>query len=127
MVGEAGKMVRFSECLSYQGFELSSDFFEKVLVKVQRELKNSSSYWKFEFIGGSSYSQECTVVYISLLLIITLPFTCGERKICSTIKKSQNIMHMIVDQFEYVEFDGDFHFILFFYFFTFFRLESFLG
>ena len=37
------------------GFELSSDFYEKVLVKVQRELKNSSSssssYWKFELSG----------------------------------------------------------------------------
>ena len=31
-----------------------------------------------------------------LLLIITLGFTCGERKICSTIKKCQNIMNMIV-------------------------------
>ena len=25
-----------------------------------------------------------------------LPFTCGERKICSTIKNSQNIMNMVV-------------------------------
>ena len=32
-------------------FELSSDFYEKVLVKVQREFKNSSSYWKFELSG----------------------------------------------------------------------------
>ena len=32
----------------------------------------------------------------SLLLIITLSFTCGENKICLTIKKSQNIMNMIV-------------------------------
>ena len=31
-----------------------------------------------------------------LLLIITLRFTCGERKIWSNIKKSQNIMTMIV-------------------------------
>ena len=53
-------MVRLSECSSYRGFELSSDFYEKVLVKVQGEFKNSSSYWKFELsgvrvIGGSSY------------------------------------------------------------------------
>ena len=27
---------------------------------------------------------------------ITLHFTCGERKICSTIKRFQNIMNMIV-------------------------------
>ena len=31
----------------------------------------------------------------TLLLIITPCFTCGERKICSTIRKSQNIMNMI--------------------------------
>ena len=37
-----------------------------------------------------------SLVYTSLLLIITLRFTCGESKICSTIKKSQNIMNMIV-------------------------------
>ena len=29
-------------------------------------------------------------------------FTCGERKICSTIEKFQNIMNMIVAQFVYV-------------------------
>ena len=34
----------------------------------------------------------------SLLLIITLRFTCGGRKIYSTIKKSQNIMNMILDK-----------------------------
>ena len=37
------------------------------------------------------------LVYTSLLLIITLRFTCGERKIFSTIRKSQNIMKMIVE------------------------------
>ena len=36
------------------------------------------------------------LVYTSLLLIITLRFTCDERKICSSIKGSQNIMNMIV-------------------------------
>ena len=45
------KIVRVIECSSYRGFELSSDFYEKVLVKVQREFKNSSSYWKFELSG----------------------------------------------------------------------------
>ena len=34
----------------------------------------------------------------SLLLIITLRFTCGGRKIYSTIKKSQNILNMILDK-----------------------------
>ena len=38
------------------------------------------------------------LVYTSLLLITTLRFTCGETKICSTIKMSQNIMKMIVGQ-----------------------------
>ena len=36
-------------------------------------------------------------LYASLLVIITLRFTCSERKICSTIKKSQDIMNMIVE------------------------------
>ena len=34
-------------------------------------------------------------VYARLLLIIMLRFTCGERKICSNIEKSQYIMDMI--------------------------------
>ena len=37
--------------------------------------------------------------YTSLLIITSLRFTCGEREICSTIKKSQNIMNMTVDFF----------------------------
>ena len=36
--------------------------------------------------------------YTSLLLIITLRFTCGERKIRSTTKKFENVMNMIVSQ-----------------------------
>ena len=44
-------MVRLSECSSYRWFELSSDIYEKVLVKVQREFISSSSYWKFELSG----------------------------------------------------------------------------
>ena len=35
------------------------------------------------------------LLYTTLLLIISLRFTCGERKISSIIKKSQNIMNMI--------------------------------
>ena len=38
------------------------------------------------------------LVHTSLLLIITLRFTCGGRKIYSTTKKSQNIMNMILDK-----------------------------
>ena len=44
-------MVQISECLSYREFELSSDFYEKVLMKVQWEFKNKSSYWKFQLSG----------------------------------------------------------------------------
>ena len=51
MVQATGKMVRLSECSSYWGFELSSDFYEEVLVKVQQEFKNSSSYRRFELSG----------------------------------------------------------------------------
>ena len=51
MVQGTGKMVRLSECSSYRGFELSSDFYEKVLVKVQRESKTSSSYRGFNLSG----------------------------------------------------------------------------
>ena len=35
-------------------------------------------------------------VYTSLFLLIIIRFTCGKRKICSNIKKSQNIINMIV-------------------------------
>ena len=35
------------------------------------------------------------LAYTSLLLITTLQFTGGERRICSVIKKSQNIMNII--------------------------------
>ena len=36
------------------------------------------------------------LIYTSLLPIITLPFACGESKICSIIKKSQNIIKIVV-------------------------------
>ena len=36
------------------------------------------------------------LVYASFLLIIMLRFTCGERKVFATIKKSQNFMNVIV-------------------------------
>ena len=36
-------------------------------------------------------------VYTSLLLVIMLRFTCGERKTLSTNKKSQNILNMIAE------------------------------
>ena len=41
------------------------------------------------------------VVYTGLLVIITLRFACGEKKICSTIKRPQSIMNTIADWFEY--------------------------
>ena len=37
------------------------------------------------------------LIYTSLLLIIILHFTYGEREVCSTIRKAQNIVNMIVD------------------------------
>ena len=37
-----------------------------------------------------------SLVYTCLSSVITLHFTCGERKICSIIRKSQNILSMIV-------------------------------
>ena len=40
------------------------------------------------------------LVYTSFIIITTLRFTCGERKICATIKKSENVMNMIVVHFE---------------------------
>ena len=46
-------MVWLSECSSYRGFELSSNFYEKVLVKVQRDVI-------VQVIGSLSY-RECTV------------------------------------------------------------------
>ena len=36
------------------------------------------------------------LAYTNLLLMITLPVTFGEKKISSTIKKSQNIVNTIV-------------------------------
>jgi len=36
-------MVQFIESSSYSGFELLSDFYEKVLLKVQRELKKNKT------------------------------------------------------------------------------------
>ena len=47
-------------------------------------------------IINGAFETSSGFVYASLLLINTLPFTCGERKICSTIKKSQNIMNIII-------------------------------
>ena len=44
---------------------------------------------------GNSWSN--SLVYTSLPPVIMLRFTCNERKICSTIKKSQNIINMIVN------------------------------
>ena len=40
------------------------------------------------------------LVYTTLLLIITLLFTCDEMKICSDIKMSQNIMNMIAELYQ---------------------------
>ena len=43
------------------------------------------------------------LVYASLLVIVALRLTCGERRIFKTIKNSQNIS---VDELAYVELNG---------------------
>ena len=53
-------MVPLSECSSYRGFQLSSDFYEKVLVKVQRLEFKQLELLDVRVIGGSSY-RKCTV------------------------------------------------------------------
>ena len=45
---------------------------------------------------GSRVSKKSILIYASLVLIINVRFTYGERKNCPTIKNSQNIMNMIV-------------------------------
>ena len=62
------------------------------------------------------------LVYACLLLIIILRFTCGERKICSTIKKPQNIMNMILGLF--MSYLCDLFFISTFIFITINRIVS---
>ena len=50
------------------------------------------------------------LIHGRLLVIFTLRFTCGERKISSTIKKSQNITNMLVGMvkdFPLAEQDGN--------------------
>ena len=63
---------------------------------------NSMKFWDFPDISqkilslksfGNSWGNSYKLY---LLLIVRLRFTCGESKICSTIKKSQNIMRMVV-------------------------------
>ena len=54
--------------------------------------------WNFDiflrsFVINRSPSHETAQIY---QFIFKLRFTCGERKICSNMKKSQNIMNMIV-------------------------------
>ena len=42
------------------------------------------------------------LLYSNSLLIIMLHFTCDERKICPTVKNSQNIINMISSKFSFV-------------------------
>ena len=53
------------------------------------------NFWEENFfiLGGNPWDNS-KISY--LFLIITLRFTCGERKIWSNIENSQNIMTMIV-------------------------------
>ena len=50
------------------------------------------------FLRPKVLSRSATREATRLSLIITLRFTCGERKICSFIKMSQNITNMVVDK-----------------------------
>ena len=60
---------------------------------------NSMNIWHFPDIFQFTKRQLVRqLVYTSLLLINTVHFTCVERKICSTIKKSENVMNPIVCQ-----------------------------
>ena len=49
-----------------------------------------------DFLDVSYFPKVLNEVIPSLLLIITLSFTCSESKFCSNIKESQNILTMIV-------------------------------
>ena len=65
---------------------------------------NSMKFWDFPDISWfpkililKSFFKSWGNMYIPcLLLIIMLRFICGERKVCSTVKKSQIIMNKIV-------------------------------
>ena len=54
-----GKMIWRRACFSYRGFELSSDFDERVLVKASGKCKDSSGYWKSSYQGFESLGFHC--------------------------------------------------------------------
>ena len=49
--------------------------------------KNYTKFWDFRYISKVFWQLVRHLVYTSWLLIITLRFTYGEKKICTTIKK----------------------------------------
>ena len=60
LVQGTGKMVRLSECSSYRGFELSSDFYESIS-EGSMGIQKQFELLEVRVIGSSSY-RECTVV-----------------------------------------------------------------
>ena len=78
---------------------------DKILISGGGTEHQAIILWRFEIflifsnflrslVLSQSASREANV-YTRLLLIILLRFSCGETKICSTIKKPRNIMNMI--------------------------------
>ena len=45
------------------------------------------------------------LVHTSLLQIATIRFTCRERKICSTVKNSEDVMSMVVAEVKPITID----------------------
>ena len=100
------KQIKFEDVLKVQFLFFSS--FLLILTKFSFWEEgwtlrcNSMKYQNFpdileflEILSFKSFGNSWGISYIpSLLLIITLLFTCGEKKICSSIKMSQNIMNI---------------------------------
>ena len=82
----------------------TGNFFFFFFLGGERTEQQAIIQWSFEiflkfpnFLKSKIEYTRWQLLYTSLLLITILYFTCGERKIYSTIKHSQNIMNMIVD------------------------------
>ena len=85
-------------------FTSTGNFFFFFFLGGERTEQQAIIQWSFEiflkfrnFLKSKIEYTRWQLLYTSLLLITILYFTCGERKIYSTIKHSQNIMNMIVD------------------------------
>ena len=91
------------------------------LKRVRDMARTYSQYNSMRFLGFTEISKFPKILILKsfcnswgnlyilcLLLMITLLFTCGERKHWSNIKRSQNIMTMIIES----------HFIIYFFSFS---------